>query len=163
MQGWFLLYCKGRKEALARTHLELRGVSCFLPELQVEKLKRGKPVMETQLLFPNYLFVRFDPFITSVQSIRSTPGVSSLVRTNGQILPVETAIVVALRQRLHQQQVQETELPQAGDRVTITDGPFVDLEAIYAEPDGKRRSLLMLEMMGQQQRLSVDNLSFKRS
>ncbi|MBY5990764.1 transcription/translation regulatory transformer protein RfaH [Ferrimonas balearica] len=162
MLGWYLLYCRGRKEATARAHFERQNIGCFLPEAEVACIKRGKRTTELVPLFPNYLFVRFDPHLTSVRSVLATPGVSSLVRTDGQMLPVDTSLVVALRQRLAQSRPQLEQQPQPGERVAITDGPFADLEAVFAEPDGEKRSLLLLELMGQVQRMSVDNLSFKR-
>ncbi|GAA5186448.1 transcription/translation regulatory transformer protein RfaH [Ferrimonas gelatinilytica] len=167
MQSWYLLYCKGKQEKRAQAALENQHLATFLPEINVERLKRGKRVMEAQPLFPNYLFVRFDPCITPIQAIRSTPGVSSIVRTQGQLLPVETSLVVGLRQMQAREQeskepLTESSLPKSGEKVTITDGPFASLCAIYAEPDGARRSVLLLEMMGKTQRVSLDNLSFTR-
>ncbi|SHH75758.1 transcription/translation regulatory transformer protein RfaH [Ferrimonas marina] len=161
MQGWYLLYCKGKQEATAKMHLEQRQIACFLPETEVERLKGGKRVKELQPLFPNYLFVRFDPHITPIRSIRSVPGVSSLVKTDGQITPVETSLVVSLRQR-DVASSSMRDLPEVGDRVRILEGPFAELEAVYAEPDGETRSMLLLQLLGKQQRLSMDNLSFGR-
>ncbi|MBY5921270.1 transcription/translation regulatory transformer protein RfaH [Ferrimonas balearica] len=162
MLGWYLLYCKGKKEATARAHLEQRNLGCFLPEAEVECIKRGKRTKEMVPLFPNYLFVRFDPFQTPIRTVLSVPGVSSVVRTDGQMVPVDTSLVVGLRQRLSQSPCTISELPQAGDKVEILDGPFASLNAVFCEPDGATRSRLLLNILGNQQHIALGNLSIRR-
>ncbi len=162
MLGWYLLYCKGKKEATARSHLEQRNLSCFLPEVEVESIKRGKRTKDRVPLFPNYLFVRFDPYQTPLRTVLSAPEVASVVQTDGKILPVDTSIVVGLRQRLSKEPGSLSEAPQPGDRVEILDGPFASLEAVFCEPDGAERSRLLLEMLGNKQHIAVDNLSIRR-
>jgi transcriptional antiterminator RfaH len=48
-----------------------------------------------------------------------------------------------------------------GDRVSITEGPFEGLAAIFQEPSGERRALILLELMGTTTRLQIgiDSLS----
>ncbi|MBY5978941.1 transcription/translation regulatory transformer protein RfaH [Ferrimonas balearica] len=162
MLGWYLLYCKGKKEATARAYLEQRNLSCFLPEAEVECIKRGKRTLVNAPLFPNYLFVRFDPFQTPITTVLSAPGVASVVRTDGKIAPIETAIVVAIRERLKRAAVSLMDAPTAGDTVEILDGPFANLQGIFREPDGDKRSLLLLEILGQQKPISMENQMFRR-
>ncbi|MBW3138183.1 transcription/translation regulatory transformer protein RfaH [Ferrimonas balearica] len=162
MLGWYLLYCKGKKEAAARAYLEQRNLSCFLPEAEVECIKRGKRTLVNAPLFPNYLFVRFDPFQTPIRTVLAAPGVSSMVRTDGQLRPVETSVVVGLRQKLAANPLRIVDVPEPGDRVEILDGPFSSLHAIFTEPDGEKRSRVLLEILGNQQQIAVDNLSIRR-
>ncbi|NAW80175.1 hypothetical protein CAG60_15090 [Vibrio sp. V33_P6A3T137] len=42
MKGWYLLYCKRGEQARAKSHLENQGVECFYPQMEVEKILRGK-------------------------------------------------------------------------------------------------------------------------
>jgi transcriptional antiterminator RfaH len=44
----------------------------------------------------------------------------------------------------------------------ITEGVFEGLEAIYTEPDGEARSLLMLNLINQPVRQSIDNTHFQK-
>lgn len=162
MLGWYLLYCKGKKESIARLYLEQRSLSCFLPEAELECIKRGKRTRETVPLFPNYLFVRFDPYQTPIRTVLSAPGVASVVRTDGQIVPVETSLVVGLRLRLSQSSCTISELPVSGDRVEILDGPFANLQGVFSEPDGDKRSRLLLEILGQTKSIMLDNSQFRR-
>ncbi|MBY6186848.1 transcription/translation regulatory transformer protein RfaH [Marinobacter hydrocarbonoclasticus] len=162
MLGWYLVYCKGKKEKAVREHLEVRQLGCFLPEAEVASIKRGKRTVETVPLFPNYLFVRFDPYQTPLRTVLGIPGISSIVKTNGQVLPVETSIVVGLRQQLARSPKLLCGEPEVGDCVQILEGPFASLQGIFAEPDGDKRSMLLVELLGNQQKVTIDNLAFRR-
>lgn len=54
------------------------------------------------------------------------------------------------------------EVPVPGDIVTIIDGVFAGLQAIYTEPDGEARSMLLLNMLNSQIKHSLDNRQFEK-
>lgn len=54
------------------------------------------------------------------------------------------------------------EVPVPGDTVTIIDGVFAGLQAIYTEPDGEARSMLLLNMLNSQIKHSLDNRQFEK-
>jgi len=58
--------------------------------------------------------------------------------------------------------VLDPETPQSGDEVLITDGTFEGLRAIFAEPDGETRSILLLNLLNKQVMRSVDNKLFRK-
>ncbi|WP_051201892.1 transcription/translation regulatory transformer protein RfaH [Ferrimonas senticii] len=162
MLAWYLLHCKSRKEQAVVSWFAAQDINTFVPEIAVQKLVAGKKVQRTEALFPGYLFVRFDPHVTPFARINGAPNVGSIVRTNKQLLPVETSLVVSLREAQNRRTEPMDELPKRGDKIRIHQGPFANLEAIFDEPDGDKRSMLLIEMMGKPQRLSLDNLSFGR-
>ena len=47
----------------------------------------------------------------------------------------------------------------AGDKVTITQGPFAGLEAIYQSDDAQERSIILLEIMSRAARLRIETSS----
>ena len=51
-------------------------------------------------------------------------------------------------------------MPKCGDKVRIKSGPFSGLEAIYLEPDGETRSILLLDMLQKQVPHTLDNQLF---
>ncbi|WP_298442445.1 transcription/translation regulatory transformer protein RfaH [uncultured Ferrimonas sp.] len=174
MQAWYLLYCKGRKEKAVKQAFEQLGVTSFLPQLDVEKIVAGKKKLVATPLFPNYIFVRFDPHITPYSHITRVPNVAAIVRPNGQLAPVELSVVVTLREALKQRQAQQQRdqatapepapepRPNKGDKVKILGGAFANLDAVFDEPDGDKRSILLVKMLGKRQRLPMDNLGFRR-
>ncbi|MGL4714938.1 MAG: transcription/translation regulatory transformer protein RfaH, partial [Aeromonas sp.] len=48
------------------------------------------------------------------------------------------------------------------DKVLIEEGPLAGFEAIYMEPDGEKRAILLVTLLNQETPSSVDNQSFKR-
>lgn len=145
--AWYLVHTKPRLEDTALLNLERQGYTCYLPRLQVEKIRRGKAVVVSEALFPRYLFVRLDASGQgqSWAPIRSTLGVSALVRFGSHPARVDEALVDLLRSR--EQTLAQVTLFTPGDAVRITDGPFAGIEAIYQAPDAERRSLVLLEIL----------------
>ena len=52
--------------------------------------------------------------------------------------------------------------PYSGDSVVITEGAFEGLQAIFAEPDGEARSMLLLNLLNKQVLQSVKNTDFRK-
>ena len=42
------------------------------------------------------------------------------------------------------------------DKVSISDGPFKDLQAVFIEYDGEQRAFVLLELLGRWQKMSVE-------
>ena len=55
--------------------------------------------------------------------------------------------------------ITDPETPYAGDSVVITEGAFEGLQAIFAEPDGEARSMLLLNLLNKQVLQSVKTLT----
>ena len=79
MQSWYLLYCKRGQLQRAQEHLERQAVNCLAPMITLEKIVRGKRTAVSEPLFPNYLFVEFDPEVIHTTTINATRGVSHFV------------------------------------------------------------------------------------
>ncbi|MFP1723458.1 transcription/translation regulatory transformer protein RfaH [Lonsdalea quercina] len=161
MESWYLLYCKRGQLLRAKEHLERQTVNCLSPMITIEKVVRGKRTEVSEPLFPNYLFVAFDPEHIHTTTISATRGVSHFVRFGALPATVPQGVIdeLALNPTLV---VTDPETPQPGDTVTITEGTFNGLEAIYAEPDGEARSMLLLNLLNKQVKQSIDNRQFKK-
>ena len=145
--NWYLVYTKPRLEKVALENLERQGYRCYLPMIRVEKVKRHQLVDDAEPMFPRYLFVELD---TSGQGlswspIRSTVGVSQLVRFGTHPAQVHPDLIQAIKNREAQAAVQERLQP--GDQVLIQDGPFAGLTAIFQEKDAQRRAIILLEIL----------------
>ncbi|WP_312262352.1 transcription/translation regulatory transformer protein RfaH [Limnohabitans sp.] len=147
--AWYLVHTKARQEDTAITNLQRQNFRCYMPMLYVEKIRRGKPVVVAEPMFPSYVFVQLD---TSGQGqswspIRSTLGVRELVKFGGHPPKVDAELINALREREQLQQSNPQALFAAGDKVVITDGPFAGIEVIYQTTDAERRSMILLSML----------------
>jgi transcriptional antiterminator RfaH len=147
--AWYLVHTKARQEDTAITNLQRQNFRCYMPMLFIEKVRRGKPVVVAEPMFPSYVFVQLD---TSGQGqswspIRSTLGVRELVKFGGHPPKVDAELITALHEREQLQQSNPQALFAVGDKVVITDGPFAGIEAIYQTTDAERRSMILLSML----------------
>ncbi|ELV8682129.1 transcription/translation regulatory transformer protein RfaH [Vibrio fluvialis] len=167
MKRWYLLYCKRGEQLRAKMHLENQGVECFYPEVEVEKIRRGKRQTVKEPLFPSYMFVRFDFNVgPSFTTVRSTRGVSDFIRFGSEPKELQGDLIYDLKQ-LESSAKSETpsvELPKPGQEIEVKGGQFCGLKAIYQEPDGETRSIMLVKMISQPVALSIDNkhLDFKK-
>ncbi|WP_455820865.1 transcription/translation regulatory transformer protein RfaH [Pseudomonas cerasi] len=160
MESWYLLYCKRGQLLRAKEHLERQAVHCLSPMIALEKTVRGKRTQVNEPLFPNYLFIEFDPESIHTTTISATRGVSHFVRFGNQPATVPLDVIIALQSPI--ETTVESELPQPGDTVIITEGAFEGLQAIFTEPDGEARSMLLLNLLNKQVVRSVGNRQFQR-
>ncbi len=159
--AWFLLRSKPRQEAVALTNLVRQGYESYLPMFAAEKLVRRKPAILQEPMFARYLFVRLD---TSGQGqswspIRSTVGVSELVRFGSQPARVEESLIAALHERESVQQADPKALFTAGDSVLLTEGAFAGLEAIYQMNDAEGRAMVLLDLLSKPVAMTIDAAS----
>lgn len=147
--AWYLVHTKGRQEDTALTNLQRQNFRCYMPMLYVEKVRRGKPTVVAEPMFPSYVFVQLDGTGNgqSWSPIRSTLGVRELVKFGGHPAKVDTNLITGLHEREQLQQSNPKALFAAGDKVVITDGPFAGIEAIYQTTDAERRSMILLSML----------------
>ena len=155
MGKWFLLYTKPRQEQVAKENLERQGYECFLPLINVQKIRSGKCIEETESLFPRYMFIHLVEGLSNFGPIRSTKGVSGLVTFAGVPAQVPDQLIEALRQepQLHE------ELFQPGEQVKVVAGPFMGFEAecikLQKMKDGEMRALVLLDFLSKKQRVSM--------
>jgi transcriptional antiterminator RfaH len=155
---WFAVCCKPRQEAVAEENLLRQGFHVYLPRIRVRKRYRGQWNDAVVVLFPRYIFIKVDPLRHSTAAVRSTRGVVGLVRFGGQPAVVPDAVMDALRQRedavsgLHQDNLP---LFCAGESVRLVDGPLTGMEGVFTQQDGDKRVFVLLEMLGQANRVSV--------
>ena len=153
---WFLLQTKVRQEQRAAENLASQDVVCFCPMIRVEKISRGKRIKALESLFPGYLFIQIGPASASAGSIRSTRGVRNFVNSGGAPIKVSSGLIDQLKDRASIQKDQiMSSLPKAGEKMNIMDGPFRGLNAVFYQPDGNNRALLLVTMLNQQVKASV--------
>ncbi|GAB6263089.1 transcription/translation regulatory transformer protein RfaH [Photobacterium sp. R1] len=164
MKDWFLLYCKRSEQERAVVNLDRQGVECYYPQVTVEKVVRGKRVTAAEPLFPNYMFVKFDPEAISYTTVRSTRGVADFIRQGAHPQKVQSELIEHLRSNedSEEQRQKLSNLPMPGESLILNHGQFQGLEAIYQEPDGEKRSFMLIHLLGKQVKVSVDNADIVR-
>lgn len=162
MQSWYLLYCKRGQLQRAQEHLERQAVNCLAPMITLEKIVRGKRTAVSEPLFPNYLFVEFDPEVIHTTTINATRGVSHFVRFGASPAIVPSAVIHQLSV-YKPKDIVDPATPYPGDKVIITEGAFEGFQAIFTEPDGEARSMLLLNLINKEIKHSVKNTEFRKT
>ncbi|MDC0611618.1 transcription/translation regulatory transformer protein RfaH [Vibrio sp.] len=159
MKKWYLLYCKRGEQARAKQHLSNQGVGCFYPEISVEKILRGKKQLTREPLFPSYVFVNFDfEAGPSFTTIRSTRGVVDFIRFGSHPKEIEETLINELQELQPELDKAATEmLPKKGEKVRVKSGQFAGIEAIYQEPDGETRSVMLIKLINSPVTMSISN------
>ena len=132
-------------------------------EIKTEKLRRHKATLVEEPMFPRYLFIRLDTSGSgpSWSPIRSTLGVSQLVRFGGQPAVVDAKLIELLRTR--EQVGQPERLFKAGEKVVLADGPFAGIEAIFKTADAESRSMILLEMLSKPVAMRIETASLRKT
>jgi len=147
---WYVVHTKPRNEIRARDHLERQGYRCALPMRGTQAVRGGRVVMGAEPLFPRYLFISLSEVHSDWSRIRSTRGVSGLVRFGATVPSLADQVVAQIFTAMPEPGV----LYRAGDRVRITEGAFAGVEGLFLEPDGDARVVILFKMLGADQRAS---------
>ncbi|MGL4600768.1 MAG: transcription termination/antitermination NusG family protein, partial [Plesiomonas sp.] len=169
-------------QSRAVQHLDMQAIRHFCPVLTVKKLRRGHWREEQEALFPNYLFVHFDPNVFSVTKVHATRGVARIVRFGEELAKVPDEVVRGLECNYSnldlslvnvpaEQASPTTSAPIKGTEKHGANSPPIHqcdhldnkkksadtldpevswvegLSAIYLEPDGEKRSLLLVNLL----------------
>ena len=156
MKKWYLIYCKQGQLSRAKDNLEIQGVDCFTPMGEIEKVVKGQRKIVSEPLFPNYLFIYFDYELIHTTTIQATRGVSCLIRFGKYPVIVPTSVIDGLSRHSHTLCI-ASNVPECGAKVTVLEGAFAGIEAIYKEPDGEKRSIILLNILNKSVEKVVDN------
>jgi len=148
--AWYCVRTQPKREAVAASQIEVRGVEVFAPRIRFKRrTPRGKVWFE-ESLFPGYIFARFD--WTMQRAVASAVGVRGLVRFAGKCATVPEAMIDMLREETAGKEV--IEIPdessvKQGDEAVVVEGSLMGLRAVITKvmPGGERVKVL-LDMMG---------------
>ncbi len=151
MRHWYAVYTRPRQEALAEQNLGRQGFQVWLPRALRSRRQRGRWRDLVEALFPRYLFIELDLQRDNTAPIRSTLGVSGLVRRGDWPAVVPDAVIDGLRAAADRQTGLHRLTPRPlakGDRVAVLEGPFQGLEGIFRAASGAERVTILLDILG---------------
>jgi transcriptional antiterminator RfaH len=147
---WLVAYTKPRMEQVALQNLERQAFEAYVPLYKkFKKTETGSiPVFEP--MFPRYIFFRPSKAEQSIESVRSTKGISNVVRF-GHEPGVVSADMVAILKSFEAEQNQATPeaLSQlkAGQKVKLKHVVLGNMEGLVQTVSSKRVAVL-LEILG---------------
>jgi transcriptional antiterminator RfaH len=115
-------------------------------------------------MFPRYLFLQISGEQLNLSAIRSTRGISDFVRFGMQLAQVPASLITTLSQQQQMLQQQENQnVPfKAGDALTVINGPFSGIQAVYQLAEGDKRSIILLNLLGQWVKTTMDNQQIQK-
>ncbi|HEX6308942.1 MAG TPA: UpxY family transcription antiterminator [Longimicrobiales bacterium] len=161
---WYACYTRSRHEKQVDRLLRERGFESFLPLMpRVSQWKDRKKVVEWPL-FPSYVFGRFR--LEDSPRILSTPGVATLVKTNGRPAAIAEAELENVRRFVRALAGGEIEVERRpffaeGQWVEVMEGPLAGVRGVVVEQRSRRRVLIGLQAIGQGLEVDIDTKALR--
>jgi len=164
-RNWYLVYTKPRQEELAFVNLRRQGYDAYLPRCRHARRRQGKTSSVIEPLFPRYLFICLDTQTDNWGPIRSTFGVTSMVRFGERPAPVPSTLIDFLKSREGLDGIHDWADSQvhAGERVRLVNGPMEGYEGILLARTSRERVVVLLELLGKQVKIHIDLNHLERS
>ncbi len=156
-RSWYLIFTKPRQENQAQENLERQGFITYLPLTQQSRRRNGRYIKSIEPYFPRYLFIQLNTDTDNWAPIRSTLGVSQMVRFGGVPVVVPDQLITCLKENDDSNGLQKVIKRDIspGDKVEIISGPFAGYEGIYQQQKGAERVAVLLEIVGQNAALTL--------
>jgi len=160
-QPWYVAHTKVRQEQFACENLVRQGYAVYLPRMKILKRNRRHKCQELQFepLFPRYLFFHPGTPGHSIAPVRSTLGVTTIVRF-GQTLAVLRHGVLESIQDFEARQnaagLEEISPFRSGQSVLVVDGPLVGLEGLVSSVS-QERVVVLMQLLGHEARVTLSH------
>ena len=155
---WYAIRTKPRQESIALENLLRQDFETYLPMIELRKRRRNKWVAVIEPLFPCYAFVHVDPAQRDIAPIRSTLGVTGMVRFGATLTPIPDHVIEFLKKTEDDATGHHrTDKPlfKKGEKVEIMEGPFAGLAGVYQLEKGSDRAMILIELLGRQNKVTV--------
>ncbi len=152
---WYVCLTKPRQERQAQVHLQEQGYEVYLPLLCSWQQRAGQWQRSDSIMFPRYAFVRPGSSEQSIAPVRSTPGVSSLVRFGPVLGCLAPERLDALRSLVDARaQALPTQPIAAGAQVVFSSGPLKGLSGLVSSVAAER-VMVMMSLLGREKLVAV--------
>ena len=154
MKHWYLVKTKLKQEDIAIVNLENQNFHVYCPHALISN--------KNVALFPGYIFIQLDKDTQNWSPIRSTKGVLHFVRfgLNYAKIPDNIIVFIKTNQLNTAEKLKNINKFKSGDKVQITDGVFKNCIAIFKSYKSDERVILLMNLLGQQQKLTIKQESF---
>lgn len=160
---WYVAHTKPRQERIARENIARQGFRVYLPQLKVLKSLRNRQQVGFEALFPRYLFFQSRHAEHSIAPVRSTKGVTAIVRFGGVpavLRPDTLQNIRAFESRQNAAGFAELGALQPGKTVVVTTGPLAGLEGLVAMLS-RQRVIVLMRLLGNQTHVTLSSHQLK--
>lgn len=155
---WYVAYAKARQEHVAKENLLRQGYSVYLPQIKVLRRIRGHHQPRLEPLFPRYLFVQPGSADHSIAPVRSTIGITGIVRFSHDPAVIRPETLRGIRElELRQSTATDEELNpfRPGERIRVAEGPLSGLEGLVSSAS-QQRIVVLMQLLGRDTRVSMN-------
>lgn len=151
------------KQRIESLGMEDRIFEVVVPTEKKIKIKGGKRVEEEEKVYPGYILVKMIVTDDSWYVVRNTPRVTGFVGSGTHPVPLSEDEIGSLFKRMTSDTAKHKIDLAIDDAVTITDGPFKELEGKIGEIDEERGKVkVLVPMFGRETPVELDFLQVKR-
>jgi transcription termination/antitermination protein NusG len=151
------------KQRIESLGMEDRIFNVLVPTEKTFKIKGGKRVEEEEKIYPGYVLVDMVVTDDSWYVVRNTPRVTGFVGAGVHPVPISPEEAQALFNRMEHGETKHAIELAEGDHVTITDGPFKELEGKVGEVDTEKGKVrVYVSMFGRETPVELDFLQIKK-
>ncbi len=156
--AWYCVRTKPKHEHIAAANMRKKlGLEVFLPRLRAERVTQRGIVRIVEPLFPCYVFVHC-ALDETLNEIRYTTGVSSLVHFGNRIPAVRDSVIEELRECFEAEElVMADDCLSPGANVVLADGAFAGMRALVLRAlPARQRVQVLLDILGRATSVEVD-------
>jgi transcriptional antiterminator RfaH len=156
---WLVAYTKPRMEQVALQNLERQAFEAYLPRYKKFKKTETGSVPVFEPMFPRYIFFKPRKAGQSIETVRSTKGISHVVRFGVDSGVVSAYIINTLKTfESAQNQATPKEMSgfKAGQKVTLKSSSLGNMEGLVQSVSSKRVAV-MLEILGRPTLVQLDH------
>lgn len=143
------------EKSIKNRNMEDKIFEVAVPMEEVVDIKDGKRKIRQRKIFPGYCIIKMIVTDESWYVVRNTKGVKGFVGPNSKPIPLSPAEVANMHLEDVEQQVAEMNF-EVGDRITITEGPFVGFSGYISELHPERAMVTTKVLMFGDRETSLD-------
>jgi len=154
---WYVAHTKVRQEQTACENLARQGYKVYLPQMKMLKRRRGRQQAQYEPLFPRYIFFQPGSAAHSISPVRSTLGVSTIVRFGQEPAVIRLETLREIRDfEARRNDATDVEISpfQPGVHIRVADGPLIGLEGLISDVS-QERVVVLMHLLGQDTRVSL--------
>jgi len=161
--GYENAVARNLKQRIESLNMQDQIFDVVVPTEKKIRIKGGKRVTEEERIYPGYVLVEMIVNDESWYVVRNTPRVTGFVGSGTQPVPLSPKELEELMSRMKDDTVtHKVDLAQ-DDMVTITDGPFRELEGKVGEVDERRGKVkVLVSMFGRETPVELDFLQVRK-
>tara|TARA_B100001142_G_scaffold580_1_gene542 strand:- start:888 stop:1436 length:549 start_codon:yes stop_codon:yes gene_type:complete len=146
---WVLIYTKAKQEKKANENLQKQGFKTFLP--LIVPTNKNSEFNSPVPVFPRYFFAQINLELDNWTAINSSYGVSNIVMFSEKFTSIPNNIIKLIQDKLDESGIYKEDVSvvdyQKGDHISIKEGGFAGIDAIFLSKKSKNRVTLLLKLL----------------